>query len=96
MHGHTHMYTCKFHSYTYFQVENKPEQLPVAEPDSLQPIFGVHDKTDGAWDQEQKRKAKLTSVDQMKMVAEKEEAEKRQNQQAIQEGINMLARARKE
>ncbi|XP_065907191.1 coiled-coil domain-containing protein 81-like [Dysidea avara] len=78
------------------QVENKPEQLPVAEPDSLQPIFGVHDKTDGAWDQEQKRKAKLTSVDQMKMVAEKEEAEKRQNQQAIQEGINMLARARKD
>jgi len=30
------------------------------------------------------------------MVTEKEEAEKRQHQQAIQEGINMLARARKE
>jgi len=68
----------------------------VAEPDSLQPIFGVHDKTDGAWDQQQKRKAKLTSIEQKKMVAEKEEAEKRQHQQAIKEGINMLARARKE
>ena len=100
----THTYTKHTRTQTHMtssckhvlQVKNKPEQLPAAEPDSLQPIFGVHDKTDGAWDREQKRKAKMTSVEQMKMVAEKEEAEKRQRQQAIQEGINMLARTRKE
>jgi len=86
-------------SYNYLcsiQVKNKPEQLPVAEPDSLQPIFGVHDKTDGAWEREQRRKAKTTAVEQMKMVADKEEAVKLQNKLALREGMNMLNRVRQE
>lgn len=78
------------------QVKNKPEQLPVAEPDSLQPIFGVHDKTDGAWEREQRKKAKMTSLEQLKMIAEKEEATNLQSKLAIQEGKNMLNRVRQE
>lgn len=77
-------------------MKNKPEQLPVAEPDSLQPIFGVHDKTDGAWEREQRRKAKLNSLDQLKMIADKEDAIKLQNKLNVQEGTNMLLRVKQE
>lgn len=68
----------------------------MAEPDSLQPIFGVHDKTDGAWEREQRKKAKFTSLEQLKMIADKEEAAKLQNKLALQEGTNMLTRVRQE
>lgn len=78
------------------QVKNKPEQLPVAEPDSLQPIFGVHDKTDGAWEREQRRKAKLNSLDQLKMIADKEDAVKLQNKLNVREGTDMLIRVKQD
>ena len=68
----------------------------MAEPDSLQPIFGVHDKTDGAWEREQRKKAKLTSLEQLKMIADKQDAIKLQNKLTLQEGTNMLLRAKQE
>ena len=77
-------------------MKNKPEQLPVAEPDSLQPIFGVHDKTDGAWEREQRRKAKMNSLDQLKMISDKQDAVKLQNRLSIQEGTDMLLRVKQE
>ena len=73
----------------------KPPSLPACEPDSVQPIFGVHDAAQEKRE-EQRRIAKQLFQDQLEMVRQKQQlsslkAEKNKNEEA-----HMLKKAKQE
>eukprot|EP00118_Oscarella_pearsei_P004142 m.17224 g.17224 ORF g.17224 m.17224 type:complete len:655 (+) comp27390_c0_seq2:80-2044(+) len=77
------------------QIRCKPLPLPAAQPDSLQPIFGVHDVTDKKLKQK-RLVAENVFRDQLQAEREKEETVSRRHRLEQEDELKMLQRTKRE
>lgn len=90
-----HMQSTYTTCFILIQVCYKPEELPAAESDSAQPIFGIHDATEAKL-RESRRRAQDIFHDQLCAENQKTEEALKRHRQDRQEDQKMLERTKRE